>query len=237
MKGLRFLDVCFYSNPINQFSDNPMTAFFNFNRLFDGNSKSVSQAKKRRKKKNRIARIEELEGREMLSVTPFEVNLDNEPSILSPIVETHNINSGLPFVPLQEANANTITHGEFEQISTQYAALNLSANMADYNIIVIEADQAALDDARWTILGTPGEEFLIVVRTTIEQNTIIIGFMPLWDGTSVTIVSLGKEKLTLDANQKPSMFHVSSDSKLALGGLTITGSSGGAPITNGCSHN
>ena len=82
-----------------------------FNRLF-GNSVNftASSKAKEKRKRSRTCRIEELEGREMLSATPFDANHDIEPMPLSPFVEYQYQSSGdaddssSPFLPMLEAN-------------------------------------------------------------------------------------------------------------------------------------
>ena len=59
---------------------------FNFTRLFDNNSKATNKAKQEKRKYGRIARIEELEGREMLSVSPIGDNDDHVNNLYEPIV-------------------------------------------------------------------------------------------------------------------------------------------------------
>ena len=167
------------------------------NRLV-GSTSAPSIGNKR--KRTRILRIEELEEREMLSVTL----------------------------------------GDFAAIKTNYADLGLT-NFADYNIIEVggAGDQAGgannnfdFSDAgiraAINMAGTTTGNDLIVVRTTATENTItLIGWELVVniEGEKfggITIVSLGSEKLTIDANGQSRVFGVY-ESNLALAGLMITG--------------
>ena len=82
-------------------------------RLFGTHPNSTSNIAKRKRKQKRTLRIEELEGREMLSATPFEVDL-GEPATASRIAEvqyqhrdtvagSQDVDSP-PFTSLQEAS-------------------------------------------------------------------------------------------------------------------------------------
>ena len=172
-----------------------MTYFNHFNRIFGDNSTSNA---KRKRQYFRSLCIEELESRELLSVTL----------------------------------------GDFDAIREQYADLNLSANMADYNIIEVggadpinTTDSFAFSDAgiRAAIARagqTTGND-LIVVRTTEMQNKIALVGTELSISInattrgSITIVSLGTAKLTIDANQQSRIFNIN-NSSVALAGLIIT---------------
>ena len=66
---------------------------FNFTRLFGNNPNSTSNIAKRKRQRRRTCRIEELEGREMLSATPFEAHYDNSPG-----------DEAVPFVVVSEQN-------------------------------------------------------------------------------------------------------------------------------------
>ena len=108
--------------------------------------------------------------------------------------------------------------------------------MAAYNIIEITSNQ--LTDANLrnaiTTAGTTQENDLIVVRTTTLQNTITLSGTELGINInasqfgSVTIVSLGDENLTIDANRQSRVFSIgdifnSANGEVALAGLIITG--------------
>ncbi|MCL2118120.1 MAG: hypothetical protein FWH27_06790 [Planctomycetaceae bacterium] len=136
----------------------------------------------------------------------------------------------LHYEPLEERQLLAVTTAEFDQIRGLYPDLNLSENMGDYNVIEIEADDLSVVSLRNAIneAGATTENDLIVVRTTETLNTITL------DGTelaininaeefgSVTIVSLGEERLTIDGNQESRVVSIT-DSAVRMAGLTITG--------------
>ena len=131
---------------------------------------------------------------------------------------------------LEERQMLAISAADFNSLKVTYPDLNLTA-MADYNVIEITASQlsdATLRNAINTAATTTKND-LIVVRTTATQNKITLSGTELGiniDTTqkgSVTIVSLGTEKLTIDADQKSRVFNIGSTSTVALADLTITG--------------
>ena len=172
----------------------------------------------KRRKPVRVCRIEELESREMLSVT----------------------------------------FGEFLEISSKYADLNLGDTQADYesyNFIEVggadptnTTDSFAFTDAGLraaiTEADTAMQDCLVVVRTTESQNKITLEGTELTITNeaqygSVTIVSLGTDNLTIDANQQSRVFNISNfytiKPTVALAGLIIT--NGKADSGGGIYHN
>ncbi|MCL2711340.1 MAG: hypothetical protein FWE95_10710, partial [Planctomycetaceae bacterium] len=113
-------------------------------------------------------------------------------------------------------------------IANTDAEINLSENVEDYNIIVIDADQlsdAALRGAIHTA-STNGLNNLVVLRTTETQNKITLSGGELYIGSgNVTIVSLGEENLIIDANQQSRVFNIGSNATVTLAGLTLTNGS------------
>jgi len=128
---------------------------------------------------------------------------------------------------------------EFNAIRAAHPDLNLSTSMSAYNIIEVgvaspdNVSSFAFSEAglRAAIAraGITAANDLIVVRTTATQNTIalnselVINFSVSTYGT-VTIVSLGDEPLTLDAQQKSRVFSIGSSSHspvVSLAGLEI----------------
>ena len=193
---------------------------FNFKSIFGNNSvNSTSKAKKQRR--GRTCRIEELENREMLSVTPWSLaddvfNLpqptDNDTVIVNtPANQTSPALAPLAAAPPVNANPAELSQEEFDYLREEkYVDLNLSADMAGYNVTVITADelsQEALQNAIHTAAMRTGNE-LIVLRTTDTDNKITLSGAELWiniDATewgSITIISMGDENLTIDANQQ-----------------------------------
>jgi len=131
---------------------------------------------------------------------------------------------------LEERALLAVSVGEFNQIREMYPDLNLSANMTDYTVIEVTAanlsEQFLRNSINLAAITTKSD--LIVVRTTTTQNTITLSGTALAiniDATtngSVTIVSFGEEKLTIDADGQSQVFNIQ-DSTVALAGLTITG--------------
>ena len=132
---------------------------------------------------------------------------------------------------LENRELLSVSSVEFDQIRAQYADLNLSANMGDYNIIEITAAQlseTALGDAIGTAASSAQND-LIVTRTTETQNVITLTGSELTINAntssygSVTIVSFGDTALTIDANQQSRVLGIDTGANVALGGLAITG--------------
>jgi len=135
---------------------------------------------------------------------------------------------------LEERQMLAVNPAVFHEVRAAYPDLNLEASMADqYNVIEITADELSDASLRAAITeaGTTAENDLIVVRTTYTQNKITLGGTELTINInaatrgSVAIVSLGTEKLTIDANQRSRVINIinSSSVAVALAGLTITG--------------
>jgi len=133
-----------------------------------------------------------------------------------------------------------LPEADFDEIRTKYPSFNLGG-YDDYDGIVIAANQLASDTALRDAITTPstnGLDKLIVIHTTAEQNTITLtgGELPITSG-NVTIVSLGTEKLTINANRQSRVFNIGADATAELAGLTITGGNvsgnGGGIVNNG----
>ena len=222
-----------------------MNMYSNITHLFgnsNNDSDSASQMRAQKQRRGRICRIEELEGREMLSVTPWALADDvtfTEPQSLDCVVLAQSEDCGSVNALVSLANTtrpappteNTLSQDDFNEIRTQYADLNLSANVTDYHTFEIAADELsatalinALDRSTWD-----GLDKLVVLRTTDTQNTIILNGTNLWiPAGNVTIVSLGTKNLTIDANQRSRVFDIGSQHAttdrptVAMAGLTIT---------------
>jgi len=176
-----------------------MSPFSNFvNRLFDNANKSSSSSKNKRQR-GRTCRIEELESREMLSVTFAEYEAIRE----------------------QYADLDLDTFAdEAEYLAqTKYNIIEITAEDISYESFYyayIEARRSDQDD-------------LIVVRTTEEYNKLILEAdqqlainITATDRGSISIVSFGDVPLTIDANHLTRVFDISAVSTVALAGLTIT---------------
>ena len=164
---------------------------FDFHRFWNNNSSETPKTKRQRQR-SRVCRVEELESREMLSVSPLE----------------------------------------FSAICEQYADLDLSANMADYNIIEIgigelsaQTLQAALDAAAKTV-----QDDLIVIRTDNENNTLALYGNPLtieinsarFGSVAIVVLSDSNTSLTVDTQGMSRAFRINSGNA-AMGGMEIVG--------------
>ena len=204
-----------------------------FTHIFGNNVATTRQAKRQR---GRMCRVEELENREMLSVTPWlgVESYDNIfPYEYATVYESFPMDAG--FEQIQSAGANVLTDTEFASIRAQFANLNLEANMMDYNIIVIDAmnlsDRAlryAIDQAgQNNLIEFPGGS-LIVLQTIATQNEIRLTGSELLSDIdtaihgSVTIVSFSDSPLSIDADEKSRVFSIAEGSTVTLAGLTIT---------------
>jgi hypothetical protein len=123
----------------------------------------------------------------------------------------------------------SVSLGEFDLLREQYADLNLSENMADYNFIDISAEQlsaASLKNAVATA-GQTAQNDLIVVRN--NGDTIIDFGAETWNididsalyGNAV-IVSLGSGILTLQSSAETGVVNVAKGN-VALGGIVLSG--------------
>ena len=131
----------------------------------------------------------------------------------------------LKFETLESRELLSVTPEDYSLIRESYPDLNLSENSNDYNIIEVSASEAALRSAIESAAETTSHD-LIVVRTTKDSHTITMkdkalrfdAYAPKY-GT-LTIVSLGEERLTIDANRKDRVFTVVRG-EIALGGLAM----------------
>jgi len=164
--------------------------FSNFINRYFGNVSTSSNPIKR--KRGRTCRIEELENREMLSVSM----------------------------------------AEFATIRSQYTDLNLSASMADYNVIEILANELT-DTKLLSAIAEAGmttQDDLIVLRTTATQNTLTLNGNPITIDInssrfgSIAIVSLSDSgsSLRVDTQCISRAFRINSGD-VALGGIEIAG--------------
>lgn len=169
-----------------------LNTFFGF---LGGNTESWRQ----RKRSNRICRIEELENRELLTVSAFD----------------------------------------FHEIRNQYADLNLSANVSDYNIIEIIAAELSAKTLK-TALDTAAkttQNDLIVVRTALYNAVIDLGnttFSINIDSArfgSVAIVALGNEKLQMTCDSSYGVVAVVKGN-VAFGGIVLNSTNNTLNIDN-----
>jgi hypothetical protein len=132
------------------------------------------------------------------------------------------------------------TVSDFDLIRSQYADLNLSANKNDYNIIEIAASQLSDENIRKAIAqaaATTAND-LIILHTTETQNKITLSGTELTIDInavtygSITIVSLGTNTLTVDANQLSRVFNIKTNTDVGLAGLIITNGKATGDSTN-----
>ena len=201
---------------------------FDFFRLFSNNS-HLPNGKNKRK---RTCRFEELEGREMLSATPWLL-VDNameagsettwsdriDPSsdpVASVITYAPSFHSSSPLAPL--AASEPIV----DEVQEKYADLDLSGIN---NVIEIAADELSDANLRSAIntATTNGLDNLIIVHTTATDNKIVLSGTELSiPSGKVTIVALGDTNLTIDGDEQSRVLSIGSGAMVGLAGLTIT---------------
>ena len=215
----------------------PMTKF-DFSRIFGTGIPAKSQKHKR----GRTCQIEELEGREMLSVSPWTLTDDamyTEPqpadytAIFSQSDDCGYVNTAptnASLTPKSDAlPSGPITQAEYEKIRKDYADLNFNEDIRWYNIHVFNADQLTEGNLRGAIAQaeSSGRHDIIVFKTTATQNTIKLSSeLYIYGGSGgVSIVSLGSgtgvTNLTLDAQNHSRVINIGSNGYVQLAGLTI----------------
>ncbi len=158
-----------------------------FKRLFASNA-NVNNGKLL---KSRRARIESLEDRQMLSVTPVEYGAIRE---LYP-------NLGLP---AQQAEINVIEIAEDAvSIEAIQNAIQSAAQTAKSDLIVVRTS----NDYSWLQFDEAADIF------TVDCSSKDCG--------SVSIVAYGAVALTIDGNQYGNIFNVGEEAELKLGGLDM----------------
>ena len=108
-------------------------------------------AKSNKRRRGRTCRIEELEGREMLSATPWSLADDAlyhgvEASNIAEYSANTPANQTSPALAPLGATTNSLSQTNFNAIRTKYADLNLAANVSSYHVIEIAANELS-DDA------------------------------------------------------------------------------------------
>ena len=129
----------------------------------------------------------------------------------------------------QLLSVNPVPSEVWSEVTAKYSDLNWT-EIGDYHYIEIlaeELSEASLRDA-FAQACTTTENDLIVVRTTVENNTVTLSGEQLEihinaeEFGSVTIVSLGEERLTIDANEESRVFSMDEGADVGLAGLIIT---------------
>ena len=197
----------------------------------------------RKRKTNRTLRIEELESREMLSVNMMDFALlpdqhdDLDVSnfvdcdvVIPPKPGIANVPALAPFAAAPAtANAPTIdslSQDNFDAIREKFAKLGLSEDVTDYHVFEVGVYELS-DETFRAVLAEAADapKSLVVVYTTAltEQNTITLtdGELKI-DSGNITVIALGEENLTIDANQESRVFNIGENATVGLAGLTIT---------------
>ncbi|MCL2648809.1 MAG: fibronectin type III domain-containing protein [Phycisphaerales bacterium] len=154
---------------------------------------------------------------------------------------------------LESRTMLSVSTADFAAIQSQYPDLGLT-NFADYTIYEVGGTEAGAGQklfafnaaGLWSAIdaaktSAPSTNTLIVVRTgtATAQNTITLSGTELdvdidtQQYGSVTIVSLGAMPLTIDAVERSGIFSITSESTVALGGLTITNGNGSGIYNDG----
>jgi hypothetical protein len=181
------------------------------------NSNNINKSVSRKTMmKIRHLQLESLEPRELLSVNPLSAGQFGSDAAAKEMAQAMSASS-------------TLSANDFNAIRSQYADLNLSANQGDYNIIEITASQLSDTAIRNAIATakTTTENDLIVLRTTENDNTITLNGSSLDISNaigSINIVSLGNNKLTIDADSDSSCLYVNDNNSgvVTVGGLIFT---------------
>ena len=191
-----------------------------------------SHSSNNKNKRYRSLRIEELESRDLLSVSPFGNDYDNLdvlenspydsaavcnlPSAVSTVVSSPVVAAAAP-IPLA-----ALAPGEFDAIKAKYADLGLTIE-SDYNIIEITASELGNDSvlrSKINTANTNGLNNLIVVHTTTANNEITLSGQLSVSG-EVTIVSMGETNLTIEGDGTSRIFKIDSSATVGMAGLNI----------------
>ena len=181
-------------------------------RIYSTNAPRTSTGAKKRKR-SRTCRIEELESREMLSVTPLEFDA----------------------IRSQYSDLNW---GNFESYNIIEVSAYGDENDPKHHAFSEEGLLAAIAQA-----AQSAENDLIVVRTTASQNRIILDGDALTinhtlaAAGSTTIVSYGIAPLIIDGNNQSQILRTAAGTETVMAGLTlangrVTGADGGGAIHN-----
>ena len=226
---------------------------FDFFRFFGNNHDSNSAPKKRAKKQQgRICRFEELEGREMLSATPWTLVDD----VFAPYDEmsgghtppgefqsfTLEAGGRMPAALVQNALAplgaatelppangarTELSSAEIAYLQEKYADIDLAANWNKFgNITVLDASGLSASAFQNHINTAAANNGLLVVRTDLQNKITLTGTALSINSGNVSIVSLGAEKLTISANENKDLhsgvLNIVGNATVGLAGLTIT---------------
>ncbi|MCL2711478.1 MAG: fibronectin type III domain-containing protein, partial [Planctomycetaceae bacterium] len=127
---------------------------------------------------------------------------------------------------------NQLSQADFNSIRTQYADLNLSVNVANYNVIVIAAEQLSAESLQAAVntAAQTTQDDLIVILTDFHNNTLLLNGNPITididsaNFGSVTIITLSPtgSSLIVDTQEMSRAFRIN-NGDVALGGIEIVG--------------
>ena len=133
---------------------------------------------------------------------------------------------------LENREMLSVSVAEFAALRDVYEHLDLSANIADYNIIEIKSGQISVQSIQeaLALAGQTRKDDLIVIRTDRSNNTLTLQANPITidiDSArfgSVAIVSLSASHtlLTVDTQNLSRAFRIN-NGDVALGGMEIVG--------------
>ena len=170
------------------------------NKLFTSTSKNSKS------KRSRACRFEELENREMLSVTPWSL-VDG--------VRGDTVTGSLVLCEEIQSVGNVQTDAELIAAINSKYGLTIADNA---NVIKIT------DAANFrTAIGTAGTGSLIVVENNVQKIQLTSGQLEI--NKNLTIVSLEGD-LTITADTDSRVFSIAAGSDVAMAGMTITGGFG-----------
>ena len=183
---------------------------FSFLRFFGNNSNNTSKKKAAKQRQGRTARIEELENREMLSVSPW-VLADDLADTSQP--STHNtvvVNTSMPEGSPQATGASALAPA--------------SANA----IVVSNTADSGAGSLRQAILDSQDGD-TITFASSLHGQTITLNDGSLFINKDITLDATGAD-ITIDANQKSRVITIDNGRDVVLKGLTITGGGGGFAV-------
>jgi len=203
---------------------------FDFRRFFSSDSSPASK-KVAKQRRGRLCRIEELEGREMLSVSPwtlidtFEAGCRLDTS--SAECRTLLLGDQLPTMsPALQPLGETVIASDTAKINAKYG-LNLTPGVSQWVGNEFELRSAlANSNIDIIILGNPETDDVMIA--TGGEFTI---------NRSVAIVSLADDPFSIEVNWRSRIFNIACNADVTLAGLRLTkgyvNGNGGAIYNNG----
>ena len=160
-----------------------MSTFRNFVKHFASNNSALSNKTKQRRQRSRTCRIEELEGREMLSVTPWALADDVGNSLQEPQVERHSAElAGNPEVSLR------YTSGSFAASAPLAAAPEI--NQLPPTPLQGTVEFTALTKVNAAVSANPGKYAALKPKPDTKGKIVTGGEAQGNTGTTVDSVTL-----------------------------------------------